>query len=63
MDIIGSDYDDEEYNIKRMINETKKRNQSEDLKIDYPGLSNIKQKYDELEEKFRNLEAVDKFSK
>ena len=63
VDITGGDYDDEEYNIKRMINETKKRNQSEDLKIDYPGLSNIKQKYDELEEKFRNLEAVDKFSK
>ena len=47
---------EEEYTIKKMIKATKKRNQSEDIKIDYPGLSNMKQKYEELEEKYRKLE-------
>ena len=28
------------------------------IKIDYPGLSNMKQKYEELEKKFRNLEQA-----
>ena len=32
--------------MKKMVNGVKKRNQSEDIKIDYPGLSNMKQKYD-----------------
>ena len=41
-----------------MVNGAKKRNQSEDIKIDYPGLSNMKQKYEELEKKFRNLEQA-----
>ena len=56
---------EEEYTIKKMINATKKRNQSEDIKIDYPGLSNMKQKYDELEQKFRKLEEyiIDLLSK
>ena len=55
---IEKDDFEEEYTIKKMVNETKKKNQSEDIKIDYPGLSNIKQKYDELEEKFRKLEEA-----
>ena len=51
-----------------MINATKKRNQSEDIKIDYPGLSNMKQKYDELEQKLSlsfiiNLESFESFFK
>ena len=45
---------EEEYTMKKMVNATKKRNQSEDIKIDYPGLSNMKQRYDELDEKYRN---------
>ena len=49
---------EEEYTMKKMINATKKRNQSEDIKIDYPGLSNMKQKYDELEQKYRKLEEI-----
>ena len=49
---------EEEYTMKKMVNETKKKNQSDDIKIDYPGLSNIKQKYDELEENFRKLEEA-----
>ena len=51
-----SEGEEEEYTIKKMVNATKKRNQSEDIKIDYPGLSDMKQKYDELEQKFRKLE-------
>ena len=47
---------EEEYTMKKMVNATKKRNQSEDIKIDYPGLSNMKQRYDELDEKYRKLE-------
>ena len=50
--------DEEEYTMKKMIKEAKKKNQSDDIKIDYPGLNNLKQKYDELEERFRNLEEV-----
>jgi hypothetical protein len=57
MDREGGD-DEEEYTMKKMINEAKKKNQSDDIKIDYPGLNNLKQKYDELEERFRNLEEV-----
>ena len=47
---------EEEYTMKKMVNATKKRNQSEDIKIDYPGLSNMKQRYDELDQKYRTLE-------
>ena len=47
---------EEEYTMKKMVNAIKKRNQSEDIKIDYPGLNDVKQKYDELEPKFRKLE-------
>ena len=50
--------EEEEYTMKKMVNGAKKRNQSEDIKIDYPGLSNMKQKYEELEKKFRNLEQA-----
>ena len=50
--------EEEEYTMKKMINEAKKKNQSEDIKIDYPGLNNLKQKYDELEVRFRNLEEA-----
>ena len=35
--------EEEEYTMKKMVNGAKKRNQSEDIKIDYPGLSNMKQ--------------------
>ena len=49
---------EEEYTMKKMVNATKKRNQSEDIKIDYPGLSDMKQKYDELELKYRKLEQI-----
>ena len=56
---IAKDVDEEEeYTIKKMVITSKLRNQSEDIKIDYPGLSNLKQKYEELEEKFRNLEEA-----
>jgi chromosome segregation ATPase len=58
VDITEDENEDEEYNIKKMATEAKKRNQSEDIKIDYPGFSNIKQKYDELEKKYRNLEEA-----
>ena len=58
VDIAEDENEDEEYNIKKMATEAKKRNQSEDIKIDYPGFSNIKQKYDELEKKYRNLEEA-----
>ena len=47
---------EEEYTMKKMVKATKKRNQSEDIKIDYPGLSNMKQQYEELEQKYRKLE-------
>ena len=50
--------EEEEYTMKKMINEAKKKNRSEDIKIDYPGLNNLRQKYDELEERFRNLEEA-----
>ena len=41
---------EEEYTMKKMVKASKKRNQSEDIKIDYPGLSNMKQQYEELEQ-------------
>ena len=50
--------EEEEYTMKKMVKGAKKRNQSEDIKIDYPGLSDMKQKYEELEKKFRNLEQA-----
>ena len=58
IDILPEGNEEEEYTMKKMVNAAKKRNQSEDIKIDYPGLSNIKQKYDELETKFRKLEEA-----
>ena len=39
-------------------NNFQQRNHSDDINIDYPGLNNLKQKYDELEERFRHLEEV-----
>ena len=56
-DIERDDFE-EEYTMKKMVKAAKIKNQSEDIKIDYPGLSNIRQKYDELEERFRNLEEA-----
>ena len=56
-DIERDDFE-EEYTMKKMVKAAKIKNQCEDIKIDYPGLSNIRQKYDELEERFRNLEEA-----
>ena len=49
---------EEEYSIKQMVKESKKRNQSDDIKIDYPGLSNIKEKYEDIKGKFNNLQKA-----
>ena len=39
---------EEEYDIKKMANGARKKNRSEDINIDYPGIQGIKDKYNDL---------------
>ena len=45
-----------EYDLKRMAKEAQRKNNSQDLNIDYPWYQTIKDKYREKDYKFINLE-------
>ena len=47
---------DEEFDVKKMMKKSKNKNMSDDIHIDYPGINDIKEKYNQLEEKYRKVE-------
>ena len=46
---------EEEFDLRKMATGARDKNRSEDIKIDYPGLQNYKEKLNELQFKFNNL--------
>lgn len=54
-------YCEEEYNRKDLADIANNLNNSEDMKIDYPGLNNIKNEYEELKKKFEELKDLVKY--
>ena len=53
----GSD-EEEEFDVNYLANTAKRKNNSEDMKIDYPGLNNINEKYEELKNKIIEIKET-----
>ena len=53
----GSD-EEEEFDVNYLANTAKRKNNSEDMKIDYPGLNNINEKYEELKKKIIEIKET-----
>ena len=49
-----SDYE-EEFDLRKMMNEVKDKNKSEDINIDYQGMQGVKDKNKELEQRMNML--------
>ena len=54
----SEDSEEEEYDANYLANTAKKKNNSEDLKIDFPGLSDINEKYEELKNKINEIKEI-----
>ena len=54
----SSDSEEEEYGLDYLENKVKKKNNSEDLKIDHPGLSDIKDKYEKLKDIIKEIKEI-----
>ena len=52
---------EEEYNDFDLANNANEKNNSEDMKIDYPGLNDINNKYEELKAKMEELKEIFKY--
>ena len=52
---------EEEYDVSDLANNAKEKNNSEDMKIDYPGLNDINNKYEELKAKMEELKELFKY--
>ena len=52
---------EEEYDIVDLDNNARDKNNSEDMKIDFPGLNDIKNKYEELKAKIEELRELIKY--
>ena len=48
--------DEEEFDLKKMVNGAREKNRSEDINIDYPGVQSVKDKYKELLQNMHLLE-------
>lgn len=57
----NNSYCEEEYNIKDLAKIANNLNNSEDMRIDYPGLNNIKNEFEELKKKFEELKELVKY--
>jgi hypothetical protein len=53
----GSD-EEEEFDVNYLANTAKRKNNSEDMKIDFPGLNNINEKYEELKNKIIEIKEI-----
>ena len=53
-DVNISNYE-EEFDLRKMANGARDKNRSEDINIDYPGITGIKEKFKELEFRYKNL--------
>ena len=53
-DVNISNYE-EEFDLRKMANGARDKNRSEDINIDYPGISGVKEKLKELEFRYNNL--------
>ena len=53
-DVNISNYE-EEFDLRKMANGARDKNRSEDINIDYPGITGIKEKFRELEFRYKNL--------
>ena len=54
----SNDSEEEEYDANYLANNAKKKNNSEDLKIDFPGLNDINEKYEELKIKIKEIKEI-----
>ena len=52
---------EEEYDIMDLDKNARDKNNSEDMKIDFPGLNDIKSKYEELKTKIEELKEIFKY--
>ena len=53
-DVNISNYE-EEFDLRKMANGAREKNRSEDINIDYPGMTGIKERLKELEFRYKNL--------
>ena len=54
----SDDSEEEEYDVNYLANTAKKKNNSEDMKIDFPGLSDVNEKYEELKNKMIEIKEI-----
>ena len=55
--------EEEEFDVNYLANTVKKKNNSEDMKIDFPGLSDINEKYNDLKNKVMEIKEIFKVIK
>ena len=54
----SADLEEEEFDVNYLANTAKKKNNSEDMKIDFPGLSDINEKYEDLKNKIKEIKEI-----